>query len=258
MSEAPRVHRPQQAPALGRALAVLIQSEAIVEARNARAWFFAAGLPLFILLAFFFSNNGRALGGAEFRVSLAIVSGMAPLAFIGYAGRVSVDRHIGIYRRLRVTPAPGWTIVVSRLLVQLAAMLVTALLVIAVANVLLGMTLTLRTWGFAVFASIASAAMFLAIAQLLVSLLHTPELVNAGGRLVAFVVFALGVFGQSGMFGEPLMTIARVSPGGIAIELLRGALGGAPVAPDAVSYVLAAAYTVAPTSLGIYWFRWDD
>jgi ABC-2 type transport system permease protein len=59
-------------------------------------------------------------------VAAAITLGIASIAILGYTATVARDRELGVFQRLRVTPAPTWAIMVSRLAIQILSMLVMA------------------------------------------------------------------------------------------------------------------------------------
>jgi len=97
-----------------------------VQLRNNRALLLSFALPLVLLYALFASfaaKRGVALGDPHYRVASALSLGMASIAILGYSMTVARDREKGVFQRLRVTPAPTWTIMASRLLVQVAAIL---------------------------------------------------------------------------------------------------------------------------------------
>jgi ABC-2 type transport system permease protein len=87
--------------------------------------------PFYII--FITSRNAKStLGPPIFLVILAITIGLLSSSVLGYALTVARDRERGVFQRLRVTPAPTWVIMVSRLLVQVAANLVVTVVVLAV------------------------------------------------------------------------------------------------------------------------------
>src|SRR4051794_41922911 len=78
-------------------------------------------LPIFVLISTSGTKATHNFGGAEFVIGLAIAYGLLSTSLIGYALTVARDREKGVFQRLRVTPAPTWTIMVSRLAMQAGA-----------------------------------------------------------------------------------------------------------------------------------------
>ena len=71
-------------------------------------------------------------GGAVYIIGLAIAYGLTATSLMGYALTVARDREKGVFQRLRVTPAPTWTIMSSRLAMQSIANLIIALVVVII------------------------------------------------------------------------------------------------------------------------------
>src|SRR4029077_3247974 len=134
----PLVSPPLRAPALSEIFRALLQADFIVLLRNNRALLLSFALPLVVLFAFFASKFYVKLGDPQFRVASALTLGMASIAILGYSMTVARDREKGVFQRLRVTPAPTWTIMTSRLLVQVAAIMAMAILVLVAADLFEG------------------------------------------------------------------------------------------------------------------------
>src|SRR5439155_236643 len=90
----------------------------------------------------------------------------------------------GVFQRLRVTPAPTWTIMVSRWIVQLGAVLVMAIVVLVVAALFVGVTLPPQDYLFTVLVALLGSAVFLSIGQAIVGLIASADTLNAAGRLL--------------------------------------------------------------------------
>ena len=99
-------------------LASLLRADFLVLLRNRRALLLSIVLPVFILITTNSSKSTHNFGGALFIVGLAIAYGLASASILGYALTVARDRDQGVFQRLRVTPAPTWTIMTSRLAMQ--------------------------------------------------------------------------------------------------------------------------------------------
>jgi hypothetical protein len=102
-------------------------------------------------------------------------------SILGYALTIADDREQGVFQRLRVTPAPTWAIMISRLTAQ------------ALAN--------------------------LSIGQAPVGLMKSADSVNAAARAVVVGLILLAAFVQRGSLGIIGEAIARWSPVGAVMTL---------------------------------------
>ncbi len=120
-------------------LKVLLRADITVQLRSYRSLFLSFALPLLVLIIT--SSGGKRaakLGGTAVVVQLALTVGLVSICAIGYSTSVARDRDKGIFQRLRVTPAPTWTIMGSRWIVQVAAVLVMSVVVLVAAAVIVG------------------------------------------------------------------------------------------------------------------------
>src|SRR5258708_39997608 len=134
----PPVSHPLRTPSLSEIFRALLEADFTVQLRNNRALLLSFALPLVLLYALFASyatKRGILLGDPRFKVAAAMTLGMASIAILGYSMTVARDREKGIFQRLRVTPAPTWAIMTSRLLAQVAAILAIALVVLWAAGI---------------------------------------------------------------------------------------------------------------------------
>src|SRR6266446_7147904 len=140
------VSPPLRAPALTEIFRALLEADFTVQLRNNRALLLSFALPLVVLFTLFASKFYSALGDRDFKVAAALTLGMASIAILGYSMTVARDREKGVFQRLRVTPAPTWTIMTSRLLVQVAAILAMALIVLVAAGIFERVSLTAEAY----------------------------------------------------------------------------------------------------------------
>jgi ABC-2 type transport system permease protein len=254
------VSSPIRAPALTEIFRALLEADVTVQLRNNRALLLSFALPLVLLFALFASPAYKrliGLGDPQFKVAIALTLGMASIAILGYSMTVARDREKGVFQRLRVTPAPTWVIMASRLLVQVAANLVTALVVLVAANLFAHVSLTAEAYLLTLICVIFSSALFLSVGQALAGLVKSADTLNAVGRLAFLPLFALGLFGQSTVFGTTFELISRWSPGGTVETLLSGAMNPSNWNSDTwLALAVSIAYTVVFTSIGIRWFQW--
>jgi ABC-2 type transport system permease protein len=182
-------------------------------------------LPLILLVATGLGKNSAALGGPEFRISLALTVGLVSIGTVGYSLGIARDRDTGVFQRLRVTPAPTWTIMVSRWIVQLGAVLVMAIVVLVVAALFVGVTLPPQDYFFTVLVALLGSAVFLSIGQAIVGLIASADTLNAAGRLLYVPLIGLSLFGDTDRLGPTVELVSRWSPGGCLETLLSAAMG---------------------------------
>src|SRR6202022_3558367 len=123
-------------PTLSGILSSLLQADVTVQVRNGRALLLTFFPPLAVLYGLSTAKRGAQLGGAIVNVAFALTLGIALIAILGYTASVARDRELGVFQRLRVTPAPSWTIMVSRLAVQVVSMLAMSVVVLVAAAVI--------------------------------------------------------------------------------------------------------------------------
>ena len=244
-------------PALGPTLAALLEVDFSVQLRNYRSLLLSLVLPVVVLVAFSANKRAAALADPRVRVSLVMILGMATIAIFGYALNTATDREAGVFQRLRVTPAPTWAIMMSRLVVQVAVILLMAIVVLVVARIFQNVTLDALAYGLTLAVVIAGAAVFLGVGQALVGLVGSVDTLNAVTRLVFIPLFGLGVLGRTDILGSTVQDVGRWSPGGIVVTLLMAAMEPATWGSDAWWSLLACVgYTAVFVFLGIRWFQW--
>src|SRR5664279_2839049 len=106
-------------PPIGLIFGSLLRADFTVLVRSGRTLILNIVLPIFIL---FITNQhaangsaGSVLVSALFSIGLALTYGLMASSLIGYSLSISRDREAGVFQRLRVTPAPTWAIMTSRL-----------------------------------------------------------------------------------------------------------------------------------------------
>jgi ABC-2 type transport system permease protein len=245
-------------PPLGTVFASLFRADFLVFLKHRRALVVSLLLPLFLLIS---TNSDKAthrFGGAVFVVGLAIAYGLAATSIVGYALTVARDREKGVFQRLRVTPAPTWTIMTSRLAMQSVANLILSLVVVVVGAQIHGLSLSIGQYVLVLLVSLIGGGMFLSIAQALVGLVRSAETVQAIARVLLAVLILLGTLGQSGALGSAWQDIARWSPVGVVMTLFAGVLNlHAWDGRDTLSLAVCFGYIVVFAGLGIRWFQWE-
>ena len=249
---------PVYLPTLSGILRSLLQADLTVQLRNGRAMLLTFFPPLAVLYGLSTAKRGAQLGGPIVNVALALTLGIALIAILGYTASVARDRELGVFQRLRVTPAPTWTIMVSRLAVQILSMLLMTVVVLVAAAVVEKVTLDPAAYPLTLTIVIFSSAVFLGVGQALVGLINSADMVNAVGRLSFLPLVALGLFGHSDIFGSTFETISRWSPGGAVATLLSGAMHPVAWSADTWWALLASVlYSIVFAGIGIRWFQWS-
>src|SRR5438270_9826821 len=245
-------------PTLSGILRALLGADLTVQLRNGQALLLTFFPPLAVLYGLSAGKRGVQLGSPIVKVSFALTLGIALIAILGYTASVARDRELGVFQRLRVTPAPTWTIMVSRLAVQIVSMLVMSVVVLVAAAVVENVTLDPVAYLLTLLAVIFSSAVFLGVGQALVGLIKSPDTVNAVGRLSYLPLFALGLFAHSTIFGTTFEPAAPASPAGAVVTLLAGAMQPTAWSVDTWWALLASVlYAVVFAGIGIRWFRWN-
>jgi ABC-2 type transport system permease protein len=251
---APPIHSPTPAGILR----ALLQADLTAQLRTGRALLLTFFPPVAVLYGLSAGKRRAQLGGPIVDVALALTLGIALIAILGYTASVARDRELGVFQRLRVTPAPTWTIMVSRLAGQIVSMLAMSVVVLVAAAIIVNVSLDPAAYLRTLLAVIFSSAVFLGVGQALVGLIKSSDTVNAVGRLSFLPLVALGLFAHSAIFGTTFETIARWSPGGAVATLLAGAMQPATWSGDTwLAFLASIVYAVVFAGIGIRWFQWS-
>jgi len=247
-----------EAPKLGTMPGALLRADLVVLTKNKMRLLLSLLLPLIILSTTNSSKATQHFGGAEFILGLAITSGIAGTSIMGYAPIAARDRDNGVFQRLRVSPAPTWVVMASRLSVQMVSNFVIALVVFVVGDRIHHLSLSPETYVLVLLVSILGSAVFLSVAQALVVLVKSADTVQAFGRLLYIGLVFLGLFGASGELGGFWGTVSKWSPVGALMKVFAGVVGlGTFSSQDWLSLLACFGYVVVLAPLGIYWFRFD-
>jgi ABC-2 type transport system permease protein len=244
-------------PTWSSSLKVLLRADSTAQVRAPLSLVITFALPLILLVVTGLGKNSAALGGPAFRISLALTVGLVSIGTVGYSLAIARDRDGGVFQRLRVTPAPTWTIMVSRWIVQLGAVLIMAIVVLVVAALFVGVTLPPQDYLFTVLVALLGSAVFLSIGQAIVGLIASADTLNAAGRFLYVPLIALSIFGDSDRLGTTVEMVSRWSPGGCLETLLSAAMGASVWSGQTWGALFASfGYTVVFGVIGIRWFRW--
>jgi ABC-2 type transport system permease protein len=245
-------------PPLQLVLTSLLRADFAVFLKNRRAVIVSALLPLFLLLTTSSNKATHNFGGAVFIIGLAITYGLVATSLMGYALTVARDREKGVFQRLRITPAPTWTIMSSRLAMQSVANLIIAVVVVIVGTRMHNVSPSVGQYALVLLVSLLGGAVFLSLGQALVGLVKSADTVQAVARVLFAILILLGTLGQSGALGSFWGDVARWTPVGTVMTLFAGVLNlSAWYSRDTLSLVVCLGYIVVFAGLGIRWFQWD-
>jgi ABC-2 type transport system permease protein len=243
----------------------LLRADFTVLLRSGRTLLLNIAVPIFILVLIGLhlgnkgSGNALTSGGAGFTIGLALTYGLMASSLMGYSITVARDRDSGVFQRLRVTPAPTWAIMTSRLLVQIVVDLIMTIVVLVIGGIIYSTAFTVGQYLLIVCVSLLGGAMFLAIAQAVVGLVRSAVVVNAVGRILYIVFLLLGLLGSSGLLGSTVKSISGWTPVGALINLYGGVLNISQWDwTDTNGLIATVGYVVVGAFIGIRWFRWES
>jgi ABC-2 type transport system permease protein len=250
--------KPNAGPSLQLIFRSLLRADFAVFLKRRRALVISMILPVFLLITTSSSQATHNFGGAVFVIGLAIAYGLTATSIMGYALTVARDREKGVFQRLRVTPAPTWTIMASRLAMQSGVNLILALVVVIIGTRMHHLSPSAGQYALVLLVSILGGAVFLSIGQALVGLVRSAETVQAVARLLFAALIVLGTLGQSGALGGFWQTVSHWSPVGAVMTLFAGVLDlSAWHSRDTLSLVACCAYVIVFGGVGVRWFQWD-
>jgi len=234
----------------------LLRADLTTQWRNRRASMMVFLLPAILLFAWKPLIDKL---GTAFLFGNCITIGLNAVGIMGYSNSIARDRDKGIFQRLRVSPAPNWTIMGSRLAVQLIMIAIMTLVVFIVGAQYDHVTLSAGGYVATFFASLLCGAVYLALGQAIVGRITNPETVNATSRLIYLAFILIGMFGEMGLLFAALNKIVIYSPYGTVTTIVSGALEPSKWNAQASRAVLLTlGYTAVFAYLGIKWFKWSS
>jgi ABC-2 type transport system permease protein len=242
-------------PSLSSVFSSLLRADFTTQWRNRKSVILVLLVPVIILISW--KGLVDRLGGT-FVLSNCITIGLNAIGLMGYTNSVARDRDKGVFQRLRTAPIPSWSIMASRLVVQISMILLVTSAVFLGGHYFDKITLQPMGYVLGFLAAFLGGAVYLALGQVIVGLIKNPETVNAVTRLVYFVFIMVGMFGELGMLGHELGEIVRWSPYGVVKRMLGTSMNPGTWSMETTYYMLATiGYTIVFTMLGIKWFKWN-
>lgn len=243
-------------PKTSAALASLLRADFTTQWRNRRSSILILLVPVLILISW--QGIIDQMGGA-FALSTCITLGLIAVGLMGYSNAVARDRDKGVFQRLRVTPVPTWSIMISRLLVQLAMILLLTGVVFIAGFYVDKISLAPVGYILTFFTAIVGGALYLGLGQMIVGLVKNAETVNSTTRLVYFVFIMVGMVGDFGALGKEFKNAVHWSPYGTVKAILSASMEPATWGNQAtMALLLTIAYTIVFGALGIKRFKWSS
>jgi ABC-2 type transport system permease protein len=247
---------PKTLPSTAAIFSTLLRADLTTQWRNRRASIMVILLPVIICISW--KGLIDRLGGA-FILSNSITIGLNAIGLMGYSNSIARDRDKGIFQRLRVAPAPNWTIMASRLTVQLIMILILTLVLFIVGYQYDHISLNISGYAAGLAMAIVGGAVYLALGQVIVGRITNPETVNATSRLVYIAFIMIGMFGELGMLGDIIGKAVKYSPYGTVKAIVSAALVPSTwTAQTSIALLLTLGYTAVFSFLGIKWFKWSS
>jgi ABC-2 type transport system permease protein len=240
-------------------LGSLLRADLTTQWRNRRAVVLTLIVPGIILMSW---KGLIATVGGPFVLANSITIGLFASGLMGYSNAIARDRDKGIFQRLRVAPIPSWAIMASRLLVQVAMIIIITTVVFFIGKDYDGITLTPAAYVITYFTAIIGGSVSLSLGQTIVGLIKNPETVNSTTRLVYIAFIIVGMIGEVYVSLNKLDQIyvyaVQYSPYGTVKTILS--TGMEPVkwnSDTTTSLLITIGYTIVFTILGIKWFKWN-
>jgi ABC-2 type transport system permease protein len=243
-------------PSAGTVFMSLFKADLTTQWRNRRASIMVVLLPVIIVIAW---KGLIGKTGGAFVLSNAMTLGLNAIGLMGYSNSIARDREKDIFQRLRVTPAPNWTIMGSRLAVQLVMITLLTVVVMIVGYQYDHIVLTPPGYIAGLLTAIVGGAVYLALGQAIVGWITNPETVQATSRLIYIAFIMIGMFGSFGMLGDFFNKLAKYTPYGTVNAIVSGGLTPSSwTSNTTMNLLITLGYTAVFAFFGIRWFKWSN
>lgn len=242
-------------PKTSAALLSLLRADFTTQWRNRRSTVLIILVPVIILISW---QGVIDKLGAAFALSTCITLGLIAVGLMGYSNAIARDRDKGVFQRLRVAPVPAWSIMVSRLIVQLAMIMLVTAAVFVAGYYFDKITLAPVGYVLTFLIAIVGGALYLGLGQMIVGLLKNAETVNSTTRLVYFVFIMVGMFGDLGVLGNQFKEAVHWSPYGTVKNILSGSIEPSSWNNNTtMALIVTILYAAIFSFLGIKKFKWS-
>lgn len=242
-------------PPASTVFSTLLRADLTTQWRNRRASILVILIPSIILITW---KGLVERNGGPFVLSSCITVGLNAIGLMGYTNSIARDREKGIFQRLRITPAPRWTIMVSRLAVQLFMIVLVTIILFIVGYQVDNIHMTASGYALTFCTAIVSGAVYLSLGQAIVGLIRNAEMVNVTTRLVFFLFIMTGMIGSFGALGQVVADISKWSPYGVVQRILADSLNpGAWKTQSNLALLTTFGYILLFSVIGIRKFQWQ-
>jgi len=237
-------------------LSSLLRADFTTQWRNRRSLILILLIPVIILISW---KGAIPKFGGGFVLSNCITIGLNAIGLMGYSNAIARDRDKGIFQRLRVAPLTAWSIMASRLTVQLAMILLVTTGVFVAGHYVDNITLSPAGYALGFAMAFIGGAVYLGLGQAIVGFIKNAETVNAVTRLVYFAFIMIGMFAELGALGEIVGNAAKWSPYGTVKHILAAGMAPSTWSQHSTEALLVTiGYAIVFSGLGIKWFRWSS
>ena len=234
----------------------LLRADLTTQWRNRRSFVLVLLVPIIILVTW---RGLIEIKGGAFVLSSCITLGLVAIGLMGYSNSIARDRDKGIFQRLRVAPVASWSIMASRLTVQLMMIVLLTLLVFVGGFYIDHVSLSPTGYIITFFTAIAGGTVYLGLGQLIVGLILNPETVNSTSRLTYFLFIMIGMFGELGVLGEQIKKIVLWSPYGTVKRIIAAGMQPAIWNSEMTTALLITiGYAILFSVIGIKKFKWNN
>jgi ABC-2 type transport system permease protein len=242
-------------PKTSDAFKALLRADFTTQWRNRRSLVIVLLVPVIILISW--KGFVVKLGGA-FVLSSCITVGLTAIGLMGYSNAVARDRDKGVFQRLRVAPVPTWSIMASRLTVQLAMILVMTAIVFIGGYYFDKIVISAAGYALGFVSALVGGAVYLGLGQAIVGRIKNIETVNAITRLVYFLFIMVGIIGELGGLGKAMVEPVKWSPYGAVKRLVLASLQPSTWNQQtSMALLVTVGYALVFCFLGIKWFKWN-
>ena len=242
-------------PSTGTVLSSLLRADLTTQWRNRKSFMLILIVPVIILISW--KGLIDKLGSA-FVLGNCITIGLIAIGLMGYSNSVARDRDKGIFQRLRVAPLSAWSIMMSRLAVQLLMIVLMTTAVYIAGFYFDKIALSPGSYVMGYVAALVGGAVYLGLGQMIVGLIKNAETVHSTSRLVYFIFIMVGMFGELGILGQQIGTLVQWSPYGTVKHILASSAHPGTWNISATKALLVTiGYAFVFAVLGIKWFKWS-
>lgn len=249
-------------PKTSEALKALLRADFKTQWRNRRSVVMLILMPVIILVSWKgLIENMEKMGkpGGSFVLSSCITLGLTAIGVMGYSNAIARDRDKGVFQRLRITPVPTWSIMGSRLLVQLFLILLVTTFVFIVGSKYDNVTLSPAGYAITYITAFIGGALYLGLGQMIVGLVKNAETVNSTSRLVYVVFIMGGTVGDLLVSSKEFKFILQWSPYGTVKNILAASMHPSHWDnQDSLALLATFGYAAVFAFVGIKNFKWNS